>query len=148
MFTCLVCRTTLLSHGYVMTKACCTSTEAVCLMCHRKWCDSTRFYSCVCIDGDHPVTWKIATVDQWKSNHMTFVSVRQLPSFHFNDVMNVKVVDVLGLNSIVNHSENLSLSNLVNLVTKALQKAPESSASKDHAPLAYLDAFTVFDYEL
>lgn len=149
MFTCLVCRTTLLSQGYVMTKACCSSTEAVCLMCHRKWCDSTRFYSCICIDGDHPVTWRVATVEQWKCSAMTFYSVKQLPSFHFNDVMNVKVLDVLGLNSVMNNSENISLSNLVTLVAKALEtKKSETPKPAPSPPVAYLDAFTVFDYDL
>lgn len=74
-----------------------------------------------------------------------------MPSFHFNDVMNVKVLDVLGLNSVMDNSENISLSNLVGLVAKALenkQKAPQEKPKEPHPPLAYLDAFTVFDYDL
>jgi hypothetical protein len=160
MFTCLVCRTTLLTHGYLMTKSCCVSSEAVCLLCHKKWCNKTRFYSCICVEGDHSVTWRLVTVGQWKP--MTFYSVRELPSFHLNDVMNIKVIDVLGLNSITDDAEHLSLSNLVALVAAAMEKTEQDkkTACQENNPYqdleqipkkhstAYLDAFTVFDYDV
>jgi hypothetical protein len=73
--------------------------------------------------NEHSVTWRLVTVEEWKP--MTVYNVRHLHSLHFNDVMNVKVLDVLGLNSNCDYTQNVTLKQIVELVAAALEKKEE-----------------------